>query len=242
MSGTWSLFKRIGLKKVDELKDSLQKARMERVDTDLPLGLRFNAIVEVPEVDFILGGDDLKVKHPGTSNAVLSYGAFPVGDSNVHRFYLESSDIIYMLQIVTDMKNIVEECKLFMPYDEVYPEDWDFWLSDKDGYIGLDIFQTKDQTQYFRVWENDDAKRVVEQDQKGNQITRIPPVQLTEKLYLDPYGEQTEMVKYDSMLYGRHVNDKVDEYLLLSAVNEKDGASVQIMVGIELQHKSIKVI
>ena len=66
MSGTWSLFKRIGLKKVDELKDSLQKARMERVDVDLPLGLRFNAIVEVPEVDFILGGDDLKVKHPGT--------------------------------------------------------------------------------------------------------------------------------------------------------------------------------
>ena len=117
-----------------------------------------------------------------------------------------------MLQIVTDMKKIVEECKLFMPYDEVYPEDWDFWLSEKDGYIGLDIFQTKDQTQYFRVWENDDAKRVVEQDQKGNQITRIPPVQLTEKLYLDPYGEETEMVKYElTMLYGRHVNDKVDE-------------------------------
>ena len=239
---TWGLFKRIALKKVDDLKDSLHKTGMERIDKDLPLGLRFNAIVEIPEVDFILGGSDLKIKHPGASNSVVSYGAFPIGDSSVHRFYLESSDTIYMLQIVLDMKKIVEECKLFMPYDVVYPEDWGFWLSDKDGYIGLSVFETKDHTQYFRVWENDDAAQVVEEDKDGSRLTRVPTVQFIEKVYLDPYGEVTESIKYDSMLYGRHVNDKVDEYLLLSAVDEKDGASVQIMVGVELQVKSIKVI
>jgi len=44
------------------------------------------------------------------------------------------------------------------------------------------------------------------------------------------------------MLYGRNVSEKVDEYLLISAVDEPDGASVQMTVGIELAASSIKVI
>ncbi len=44
------------------------------------------------------------------------------------------------------------------------------------------------------------------------------------------------------MLYGRNVSEKVDEYLLISAVDEPDDVSVQIMVGIELAASSIKVI
>jgi hypothetical protein len=242
MAGAWSLLKRIGLKKFDEVKDSYQKSGLERIDKDLPLGIRIGGIVEVPQVDFILAGQDLKIKHPGSSNVVSSYGAFPVGDSRVHRFYLDASNLVYMLQIVTDRQQTVEECKLFMPYDEVYPDDWDFWLSEKDGYIGYEIFQDKDGVQYFRVWDNDEGKIVVEDDGKGNQITRIPPKEFIETIYLTPFGDENETVKYDSMLYGRNVNANVDEYLLLSAVNEKDGASVQIMVGIELQPSSIKVI
>ncbi|MEI7448122.1 MAG: DUF2491 family protein [Desulfomonile sp.] len=242
MSGAWSLLKRIGLNKADQFKDSFQKNRTERVDKDLPLGIRFNGIVEVPEVDFILAENDLKIRCPRTGEVVLSYGNFPLGRSNVHRFYMESEDRIYMLQLVNDAKQLIEECKLFMLYDEIYPEDWGFWLSEKDGYIGLGMFQTKEGTQYFRVWENEDAESVVEEDDKGNKLTRIPPVQFIETVYLDPYGEQTETVKYDSMLYGRHVNENVDEYLLVSAVNEKQGASVQIMVGIQLEPASLKII
>jgi hypothetical protein len=242
MAETWSLLKRIGLKKVDELKESLHTSNLERIDKDLPLGLRFNGIVEIPQVDFILGGSELKIKHPGDSNTVLSYGACQIGRSTVRRFYLDAPGGIYVLQIVTDSQNAIEECKFFMPYDEVYPEDWDFWLSDKDGYIGLDVFQTKDGTQYSRVWDNPDARTVVEQDDQGKQMTRIPPVEFLETVYLDSFGEKKESVKYDSMLYGRHINENVDEYLLLSAVNDKDGASVQIMVGIELEPASIKVI
>ncbi|MBI5251096.1 MAG: DUF2491 family protein [Desulfomonile tiedjei] len=242
MAGAWNLLKRIGLRKIDEVKDSYQKGRQERVDRDLPLGIRIGGIVEIPEVDFILGGDNLKIKHPGSSNVVSSYGSYPVGDSRVHRFYLDAQDLIYILQIVTDRQKAVEECKLFMPYDEVYPDDWDFWLGERDGYIGYEIFQTQDGVQYFRVWGSDEASVVVEEDEQGNQITRIQPFEFIETIHLTPYGDQNETVKYDSMLYGRHVNENVDEYLIVSAVNEKDGASVQIMVGIELQPASIKVI
>ncbi|MCX5862696.1 MAG: DUF2491 family protein [Desulfomonile sp.] len=242
MSGAWSLLKQIGVKKYEQLKDSYEKIGAVRKDKDFPLGIRFNGILEIPEVDFILGGIDLKIKRPDSAEVVTSYGTFTVGGSTVHRFYMLSSETIYLLQIVSDARQTIEECKFFMAYDEIYPEDWDFWLSEKDGYIGLGIFQTKDGTQYFRVWENQDAESVVEEDDPGNRLTRIPPVQFIETIYMDPYGEKTETVKYDSMLYGRRVNDAVDEYLLLSAVNETSGASVQIMVGIELEQASIKVI
>ena len=118
MVNAWGLFKRIGQKKYDQLKDSYQTGATVRIDKDLPLGVRINGMVEIPEVDFILGGSDLKIKHPGTSNSVLSYGTFPVGDSIVNRFYLDAPEQPYVLQVVVDAKKMVEECKLFMPYDD----------------------------------------------------------------------------------------------------------------------------
>ncbi|MBI5569005.1 MAG: DUF2491 family protein [Desulfomonile tiedjei] len=242
MADTLNLLKRIALKKVDQLKESASKGWTERIDKNLPMGVRIGGMVEIPQVDFVLGGDALKVKYPGTSSIVLSYGTFPVGGSLVHRFYLDGEDKVYLWQLVTDPKQTFEESKLFMPYDEVYPEDWDFWLSSTDGYIGLSAFQLKDGTQYVRVWEDEEAETVLQEDASQNRLTRIPPVQFMEKIFLDPYGETTEMVKHDSMLYGRQVNENVAEYLLVSAVNEKAGASVQIMVGIELEPSTVKVI
>lgn len=242
MPGTWNVLKQIGLKKYEDLKDSYDKVGKERKDKDLPLGIRLNGIVEIPRVDFVLGEGDLKIKPPSSGEIVTSFGSFLVGGSTVHRFYMPGSEDLWMLQVVTDSKQLVQECKFFMAYDEIYPEDWGFWLSQTDGYIGLSIFQTKDGAQYFRVWEDQDAELVVEEDNRGNKLTRIPPVQFIETIYIDPYGQKTETVKYDSMLYGRRVNDNVDEYLLVSAVDETSGASVQIMVGIELEPASIKVI
>lgn len=242
MADAWSLFKRIGKKKIDQRKESSKRSGLERIDKDLPLGLRINGIVDFSQVDFILGGADLKVTYPGTGNVISSYGYFSMGRSDVKRFYFDSSNGVYMLQVVTDRNNAVEECKLFLPYDEVFPEDWGFWLADEDGYIGLDSFQLKDGTQYYRVWENEDAMRIVEEDDQGNRLTRIPPAEFLETIYLDSYGEQTETVKYSSMLYGRSVTEEVNEFLLVSAVEEQEGASIQIMVGIELQPVSIKAI
>ncbi len=245
MASTWNIFKKIGQRKIDEYKESFGKSFSDRLDKDLPLGLRFNCLVETPEVDFILAGSDLLIKYPGSGCSVVSFGKFAVGDSMAYRFYLDSSAGPYMLQIVADSKKVIEECKLFMPYDEVLPsgpDDWGFWLSEEDGYIGLSVFDTKTSVRYFRVWENPDAVRVLEQGSSEAQIDRIPPERFIEKIYLDPYGESTETITYDTMLYGRKVTENVDEYLMVSAVDESDGASVQLMVGIELAPTSIKVI
>ncbi len=242
MSNVWNVIKQMGLKKYGDMKDSYQRIGTERVDENLPLGLRLSGMIEIGAVDFILGGENLKIRPPASAEVILSYGRFPIGSVTVHRSYFASEGTPYMLQVAADSRGGIEECKLFMAYDEIYPHDWDFWLSEKDGYIGLSVFQLKDQTQYFRVWQNDESQAVLEQDSDGNSITHIPPVQFLETLYYDPYGERTETVKYDAMLYGRQVNQDVDEYLLVSAVNEKDGASVQVMVGLELSPASLKII
>jgi hypothetical protein len=242
MAGTWNLLKKIGQKKVDEVKGSIQKDWSDRIDKDLPLGLRMNGMVDVPEVDFILAGADLKVKHPKETLVVASIGMIPVGDSMLYRMYLNASHGVYVLQVSADKNRVVEECKFYMPYDEIYPDDWDFWLSKTDGYIGFSVFQTQDGTSYDRVWQDAGAETVIEEDQQGNRLTRIPPVPFYEAVYLDPYGEKRETVRYESMLYGRHVNEQVDEYLLLSMAEDSDGASIQIMVGIQLEPASVKVI
>jgi len=243
MASTFDILRHLGQKKYEDLKGAYKRIGAKRIDENLPLGLRVNGMIEVDEVDFILGGPDLKVKQPKSSEIILSYGRFVIGSSTVHRCYFSSGDIPYMLQIVVDgQQGALEECKLFMAHDEIYPQDWDFWLSEKDGYIGLSVFQIKDGTLYWRVWENDDAQVVVQQDSQGEPITHIPPVQFIETMYYDAYGERTETLKHDAMLYGRHVNQEVDEYLLISAVNERDGASVQIWLGLELSPSALKII
>ncbi|MGC8602488.1 MAG: DUF2491 family protein [Desulfomonilaceae bacterium] len=245
MASTWNLFKKIGQKKVDEFKGSFGKSFSERIDADLPLGLRFNCLVELPEVDFILAGSDLLIKYPGPDCSVISIGKFSVGDYMAYRFYMDCSKGPYMLQVVADEKKIIEECKLFMPYDEIFPVDsdgWSFWLAEEDGYIGLSIFDTKTSIRFFRVWENTEAVRIVQQDESGSQIDRIPPVPFVETIYLDPYGEKTETVTYDTMLYGRQVTENVNEFLMISAADKSNGASIQIMVGLELAPTSIKII
>jgi hypothetical protein len=288
--GNWNLFTRILAKKNAALAEEQRKANLPRIDKDLPLGFRFNAFVEIPKIDFILGeADGLKIKHPGDTCNVLSYGQIFIASSQVHRFYLGGEkDTIYTLQIVTDKRSNIEECKLFMPWDELYPDDWAFWLDDLTGYIGYSAFQLTGDTDidideanktldkllsqvealqevgqfdaakkkqaeydalklkadnatvlYSRVWENQAEERVVPD---GNGLSRIPPVRLVETLYKDPYGLEKEKVTYSSMLYGRQVNDNVDEFLLLSLVEEQEGASIQIMLGMELTPTTLKVI
>ncbi|MFH1117413.1 MAG: DUF2491 family protein [Pseudomonadota bacterium] len=236
MASNWGLLKRIWQKKANEYSTAFRESKTERIDKDLPLGLRISGMVEVPIVDFVLGGDDLKIKHPGTRNPIAACGKFDLGGSGVHRFYLEADSDIYTLQIAADRNNRIEECKLFMPLDEVYPEtvaDWDFWLSPQDGSIGLDAFQTKDEILYNRVWSGGRSGT--------GQIDRVLPLEFEETVYHDPEGAHRESIKYRSMLYGRHVNERVDEYLLLSAVEEDDGAAIQIMVGIEIDPGSLVV-
>jgi hypothetical protein len=165
-----------------------------------------------------------------------------LGDKVFHRFYLESSKGMHVLETLSDKHKEVQTCKLFAPLDEVYPEDWDFWLSPRDGYIGYSEFQIKDGTSYFRVWDDPERSVVIGEDDQGNKITRVPPIEFLETVNLDEYGKEREMVRHTGMLYSRRISPDLNEFVLVSAVDTEDGASVQIMAGIPLEPMSIKVI
>lgn len=244
MGSTLQLFKKMAAKKAEELKDAFSRAgQRERIDKNLPLNLRISALVEISEVDFLLGSDDIKIRHPEGRGAVAAYGVSQVFRSTVHKFYLDfQDDQDYLLQIVVGENQEIEECKLFWSADTVYPDDWDFWLNENNGYIGYSVFDTPDKTRYYRVWENPGAEKVVEEGEDSARITRVPPVDFSETLNFDSNGEKTEIVKHSAMLYGRHANDKVDEYLLVSVDEYADTAFVHLLIGLELNPTSLEVI
>jgi len=244
MGSTLQLFKKIASKKAEDLKDAFSKGRQgERIDKNLPLDLRISALVEISEVDFLLGSDDIKIRHPEGKGVVAAYGVAKVFRSTVHRFYLDfQDDKDYTLQIVLGENQDIEECKFFWSADTVYPEDWDFWMNENNGYIGYSEFDTPDKTRYYRVWENPGAEKVLEQGEGGERITRVPPVQFSETLYFDSTGEKTETVKHSAMLYGRHANDNVDEYLLVGLDEYADTAFIHLLIGLELNPGSLNVI
>jgi len=252
MMSTWSILKKIAGNKARELGNMLSGGKEpERIDRNLPLGLRFGALVVIPETDFILGADNgLKVICPKGKGIVTAYGTFKLSPFVIHRFYLTfEDDQVYMLQVVLGEDGEIEECKLLMPWDEVYPPDdddeakafWDYWLSEKDGYIGYSVFQSNDKTLYSRTWEHTGPGVVVAKGEDDSVIDRKPPVNFTETLYLDRFGQKTERVEYTGMMYGRQVNDDVDEYLLVAVIEDSEGAAVRLQVGIDLNSEALKL-
>ena len=254
---TWTILKKIAGNKARELGNLLSSGKeLERIDKNLPLGLRFGALVVIPETDFILGADNgLKVVYPKGKGIVTAYGTFKLDPFVIHRFYLTfEDDQVYVLQVVIDGDGTVEECKLLMPWDEVYPPDdddeertktkafWDYWLSDQDGYIGYSVFQSNDKTLYSRTWEHTGPGFVIARADDESDIDRKPPVSFVEILYLDRFGQKTERVEYTGMMYGRQVNDDVDEYLLVAVVEDSEGAAVRLQVGVDLNPAALTII
>ena len=234
--GTWALLKDIAKKKLSRDTD---KDR-ERVDNDLPLGIRIGGMLNITSADFILAEGQLHIESPKGDLYVVSYGQFRLGEFKGHRFYLSEDDDLFMLQIITDDDNGigVDDITLYKLYDELFTDDWSFWLDDSDGYIGLSEFDLPPApTTFYRVWDNE-----VEQVELNDGLTHIPPVNFKETIYLDAYGDGIEHVQHACMLYGRDVDENVKEYVIVSADEDKEGASIPITVGVPLIEQDIKVL
>lgn len=234
--GAWHIFKAVAAKKAGEFKSSITRNKSkEKVDGSLPFGIRLNSNISLDQTHFIVYENEFNMKAPGKSCIVDAYGKADIFGSVVHRFYLtdtENEDNQSMLQVVTsnqagESEPKIEECRLFKTLDEIFPQnedEWEFWLDDVDGYIGWHIFEDKNQTQYQRVWGDDDRDR-------------IPPVSFSETVYFDPQGDDTTIIDSTTMLYGRWINeeDSVAELLLLSTEESKDDeALVHIYTGVDL--------
>lgn len=255
MGFNWELMKRIAAGGAAKVKGAFS-ASLPRIDENLPLDLRFTALVQIPEANFLLGGDALKMVYPKGYGDVKAYGKISWGDSVAHRFYLKfEAEPLYILQVVVGKKGEIEECRLYMPYDEVMPTSgegtssdcWPFWLNEHDGLIGWSVFDLPDGgPRYFRTWEDTGTEVVVSRektDEGENVITRIPPINFTEILYLDENGKSSVDIEYTGMLYGRWIEEDIlAEYLLLCAVEDSEGAAVRVMVGMDFDPATLKIL
>lgn len=234
--GTWHILKSIAAKKAGSLKDKIKGRQQEPIDIGLPLDIHLGGSITLDPTPFLINGEALAMTNPGRNCIVKAYGRCSMAGSMVHRFYMESEsdpNLEPMLQIVTSQARI-EECRIFTGRDEVFPEsaeEWQFWLDESDGYIGWEVFEDKEEHTYDRVWSRETQGRT-------------SPLEFTETVYLDRFGETTVTVNHSAMLYGRIINesDSTAEYLLISAESHSDDtAVVQLSAGIDIIPESLKI-
>jgi len=221
-------------KKVENVRETLTQGKKKPIDTSLPLQIHLGSCLILDQTPFLIHGKAITQTRPGSESLVFAYGRIDLGESVVHRFYLESGtdpDDKSVLQVVVGDE--IEECRLFASLDEVYPEsaeEWNFWIGEEDGYIGLPAFEDKQGRLYDRVW--------------GDGEGRIAPSEFTETLYLDRFGEKRATVAHASMLYGRWIDEESEmaEYILASREEHTDGSAlIQLSSGIDVIPESITV-
>ena len=194
-----------------------------------PLGLHMNAILRFDPTDFILSANNLNIDLPGGDISVAGVGEFNCLGILFHRFYLKDlQDTEWVLEVGGNEPEL--EVILYQTIDEVYPDDWDFWLNDKTGLIGYIDFHTPDQTEYYRVFRNPGP-------------TWVSPIEFQESIR---GGGEILFVNHAMMLYSREIRTVADEAftenLLVSREEDDDGVLVRIMAGVPVSPMSLTIL
>jgi len=198
-------------------------------EPDYPLGLHMNAVLRFDPTDFILAGDDLKVEFPTGDIAVSAIGEFRCLGLSFYRFYVKDlNDNEWTLQVAGAGKDM--EIVLYQTLDEVYPDDWDFWLNEETGLIGYQDFNTPDQVEYLRLLRNPGP-------------AYVNPVEFRESIR---GGGESLYIDHAMMLYSRDIqaagDHALNEYLLVSREEDEEGAMVRIMAGVPVGPMSLTIL
>lgn len=201
----------------------------EQQKRDYPLGLHLNAVLRFDPTDFILAGESLKVRLPAGDALIMAIGEFRCLGVPTFRFYLKDlEDNEWVLQLAD--RNGSCEVVIYQTIDEVFPDDWGFWLNNETGLIGYKDFQTPDQITYFRMLHSPGPDYA-------------SPVEFRENL---KGNEDAFFVDHAMMLYGRDVQVNgglnLTEYLLVSREVDEEGALVRIMAGVPVDPMSMTVL
>ncbi len=224
------------------VKAKREKARLQKLsalqmanplDRALPFGLHIDGKIDIS----ILLPDAIDPLFSQGAHIIEGFSEVSLMDYTCFRVMLrqeqdESGSYLWITQ-----KDHEIFARWFVNIDEVFPsstEEWDFWLSDDDGSIGIQQFQMKDGSLFDRLGG-------------AREDSIVEPVCFDERLVLNRFDDtETKFIEHRSMLYGREVGDDVcpcDEYVLLSACSERDGSCVSIDVGVDLDlSANIKVI
>ena len=177
--------------------------------------------------------DDLHIKLPEATMIIVAQGYIDLGDATyAHRYYDANDTMIQVLTVAGMEDQHVEEVTLFVPHKSYYPDSdgaWAKWTS-KGGKLGAPTFGLDDGTEYSRIWF-DTTEGYAE------------PVEFTESVYEDPDSDECSNVFHKDMLYGRNLEvGKKNEYLLVSVESYEGQQTVELMVGVDLELSSLKVI
>jgi Protein of unknown function (DUF2491) len=214
---------------IGHIKDVFSSKPAKEPQKDYPLGLHLNAILRFDPTDFILAGNDLKIEFPTGDIAVSAIGEFRCLGISFYRFYVKDlKDDEWVLQVAGSKEDL--DVILYQTIDEVYPDDWDFWLNDETGLIGYKDFNTPDQVEYSRVLRN-----------PGPDYAN--PIEFQESVRS---GEDSLYIDHAMMLYGREISitgDQVlNEFLLVSKEEDEEGAMVRIMAGVPVGPMSLTIL
>ncbi len=215
-----------------ELKEKFSNAE-EEDEFAMPLGLRMGAAVDIDTLPLRMHADDLHIPLPDETIIIVAQGYIDLGDgAYVHRYYTANDGMVQVLTKNGMEDQHVEEITLFAPFKSYYPSsegEWAQWIA-KGGKIGLPSFVLQDGTEYERIWF-DETDGYAE------------PVAFWESVYEDPESDECDEIYHQGMLYGRNLDDdRKNEYLLISAESYNDEKTVEIMIGVDLELATLKVI
>ena len=205
----------------------------EEEEFPTPFGLRIGAAVDIDTLPLRMHAADLHVELPEETLIIASQGYVDLGDgTHAHRYYTADDTMIQVLTVAGMEDQHVEELTLFVPHQSYYPDSegaWAQWTA-KGGKLGAATFRLDDGTEYTRVWF-DTTEGYAE------------PVEFTESVYEDPDSDKSSDVFHKVMLYGRNLEEgKKNEYLLVSVESYEGQRTVELMVGVDLEFSTLKVI
>ena len=217
------------------VRDIKEKFSKDNKDDEFPtpFGLRIGAAVDIDTLPLRMHAADLHLKLPEATMMIVAQGYIDLGDgTHSHRYYNSDDAMIQVLTVGGVEEQHVEELTLFVPHQSFYPDSdgaWAQWTSE-GGKLGAPIFRLDDGTEYSRVWF-DTAEGYAK------------PVIFTESVYEDPDSDECSDITHTVMLYGRNLEQgKKNEYLLVSVEAYEGERSVELMVGVDLELSSLKVI
>ncbi|MGD9615336.1 MAG: DUF2491 family protein [Alphaproteobacteria bacterium] len=192
---------------------------------------RVGMVLPVDPTPFVLAAGLTKIQPPDESGtiSVEAVGLLRYGNVLLHRLYLPGGRAFFQLHLGADGRP--DECRYFSFLDEIAPADpqeWGFWLDQREGLIGWPTFETKDGKLYGRVWS------------PGQ--TRIAPRQIEETRQ---YVDRVERRLLQAMLYGAPTGGAAaasqTEYILVSAIEAEGQAWIEVDAGIDINPAALQL-
>ena len=245
-----------------------------KVDENLPLGLRIGGMVEFCKIkpkilanEFTLNCDEeqasdyeylsMQGNFPDSMRQVIAFSKRHEDGFYYYKIYL--SDEAGFLEIITENNEIIEDgIKFFSLSEEIIPEsleEMDHWVPSPDPsekeeqiwWIGNQFFQlTGQELDEDGIWTDYGYSRFWS---PGEQI--IDPIVIPEKIFIDSFGENSQNVTHECMMYGRRSANYVGEedipdnaaveWAYVTAISVDEAKSVEVFVGYNLTKTDLTI-